>query len=257
MQADIAPTNAVRMNFHDAPLNTVLNYLSKKMGFVVVSDAEVHGDATIVSEQPVGTNEVMELLSGALAKNNYAVSRNGRILTITTADTAKTGPLTPVNHPQSPAEIPVNDEMATDVLPVHTLNPTQLVKDLSELVPPGASLQANEAGNAVDHDRPAEGHSSLCRNHRRAGQFERVRGGGFRSQIRRRQIGSGGVEGNVSKPGFDRWRGPTCAHGFKAGGFRGVAGFPALAGEAAAVGTTTMPIQKTRPTKPSSPLTTR
>ena len=55
---EIPPTNAVRMNFHDVPLNTVLNYLSKRMGFRVVSEAEVRGTATIVSEQPVGTNEV-------------------------------------------------------------------------------------------------------------------------------------------------------------------------------------------------------
>jgi type II secretory pathway component GspD/PulD (secretin) len=60
-----------------------------------------------------------------------------------------TGALTPVNHPQSPADIPINDEMATDVLPVHTLNPTQLAKDLSELVPSGATLAANESGNAL------------------------------------------------------------------------------------------------------------
>jgi len=146
---DLTPTNAVRMNFHEAPLGTVLNYLSKRMGFAINSDVDVHGSATIVSEQPVGTNEVIELLSGALAKNNYAVSRNGRILTITTADTAKTGALTPVNHPQTPADIPVNDQMATDVLPVHTLNPTQLKKDLEELIPAGATLDANEAGNAL------------------------------------------------------------------------------------------------------------
>jgi type II secretory pathway component GspD/PulD (secretin) len=147
--AEIPPTNAVRMNFHDVPLNTVLNYLSKRMGFVVVSEAEVRGNATIVSEQPVGTNEVISLLSGALAKNNYNVTRDGRVLTITTLDNAKTGALTPVNHPQSAAEIPINDEMATDVLPVHTLNPTQLTKDLAELVPSGATLSANESGNAL------------------------------------------------------------------------------------------------------------
>jgi type II secretory pathway component GspD/PulD (secretin) len=147
--AEITLTNAVRMNFHDAPLNTVLNCLSARMGFKIVSEAEVRGTATIVSEQPVGTNEVLELLSGALAKNNYAVSRNGSILTITSADNAMTGALTPVNHPQTPADIPVNEEIATDVLPVHVLNPTQLTKDLSELVPSGAKLSANEAGNAL------------------------------------------------------------------------------------------------------------
>jgi type II secretory pathway component GspD/PulD (secretin) len=146
---DLTPTNAVRMNFHDAPLNTVLTYLSKRMGFAISSEVDIHGTATIVSEQPVGTNEVLELLSDALAKNNYNVTRNGRVLTITTADNAKTGALTPVNHPDSPDQIPMNDQMATDVLPVHVLNPTQLKKDLDELVPAGASLDANEAGNAL------------------------------------------------------------------------------------------------------------
>jgi type II secretory pathway component GspD/PulD (secretin) len=146
---EIVPTNAVRMNFHDAPLNTIVNYLSAKMGFSVVSDGELHGTATIVSEQPVGTNEVIRLLSTALAKNNYAVSTNGRVLTIASMDSATTGATTPVNHPDSPKDIPMNDEVATDVLAVHTLNPTQLTKDLAELVPAGAKLAANESGNAL------------------------------------------------------------------------------------------------------------
>src|SRR5665213_1275989 len=64
-------TNALRMNFQDVPLNTVLNYLSAKTGYVIVSDVELHGNVTIVSEQPVNTNEIFDLLSGALAKNNY------------------------------------------------------------------------------------------------------------------------------------------------------------------------------------------
>ena len=60
-----------------------------------------------------------------------------------------TGAATPVGHPDSPNEIPINDQIVTDVLPVHTLNPTQLTKDLAELVPPGAKLSANESGNAL------------------------------------------------------------------------------------------------------------
>jgi type II secretory pathway component GspD/PulD (secretin) len=147
--AELTPTNAVRMNFHDVPLNTVLNYLSKRMGFVVVAESEVRGNTTIVSEQPIGTNEVVELLSGALAKNNYSVTRNGRVLTITTADAAKNGAETPVKQAASPDDIPINDQIATYILPVHTLNPTQLIKDLDPLIPPGATVAANEAGNAI------------------------------------------------------------------------------------------------------------
>jgi len=100
------------------------------MGFVVVSDVDVRGKRHHCQRTTRRTNDVLELLSGALAKNNYAVSRNGRILTITTSDNAKTGALTPVRQAASPTNIPVNEEMATYILPVHTLNPTQLIKDL-------------------------------------------------------------------------------------------------------------------------------
>ncbi len=145
--AVLTPTNAVRMNFHDVPLNTVLNYLSKRMGFVVAAETELRGNVTIVSEQPVNTNEVIELLSSALAKNNYSVSRAGRVLTITTASDAKTD--SPVHQAERPDQIPQTDEIATFVLPVHTLNQTQLIKDLDQLLPPGATVAGNEAGNAV------------------------------------------------------------------------------------------------------------
>ena len=119
------------------------------MGFAIDSDVDIHGTATIVSEQPVGTNEVIELLERRPGQKQLRRSRNGRILTITTADTAITGPSTPVNHPESPADIPINDQIATDVLPVHTLNPTQLNKDLANWFRRGATLAANEAGNAL------------------------------------------------------------------------------------------------------------
>jgi type II secretory pathway component GspD/PulD (secretin) len=146
---DMTVTNAVRMNFHNAPLNTVLNYLSRRMGFAINSQVDVRGTATIVSEQPISTNEVIELLSGALSKNGYNVSRNGIILTITSATGSMTAPGTPVHQVDRPDQIPVNDEIATYILSVHTLNPTQLIKDLAELIPPDARVAANEAGNAV------------------------------------------------------------------------------------------------------------
>lgn len=146
---NITPTNEVRMNFHDAPLSTIVKYLSARMGFVVTAETDIHGTATIVSEQPVTKEEVITLLSGALAKNGYAVARNGRVLTVRSLDNATTGADTPVIEAASPTNIPASDEIATVVIPMQTLNPTQLVKDLDQLVPPGAKITANEAGNAV------------------------------------------------------------------------------------------------------------
>ena len=77
-ETPITPTNEVTMNFHEAPLNTILQYLSKRMGFVIATDVtSFHDAATIISEQPVNKEEVIALLSDALHKNGYSVTHNG------------------------------------------------------------------------------------------------------------------------------------------------------------------------------------
>jgi hypothetical protein len=56
--------------------------------------------------------------------------RDGRVLRITEASRAATDALTRVVPPTAPALIPVNNEIVTEILPVHVLNPAQLIKDL-------------------------------------------------------------------------------------------------------------------------------
>jgi hypothetical protein len=45
--------------------------------------------------------------------------------------------------------IPINDEIVTEILPLHTLQAAQLVKDLADLVPRSAIVTANESGNSI------------------------------------------------------------------------------------------------------------
>ncbi|MGA2175504.1 MAG: secretin N-terminal domain-containing protein [Verrucomicrobiota bacterium] len=150
LPAEPTPTNGLILNFHDAPLNAVLNYLSAKAGLIIMSDVDLRGKVSVVAKQPVTTNEIVDLLSEQLGKNNYAVNLNGRTLTIMDATRAKTSALTPVIVANGgPNTIPINDIVVTEILPVHTLNPGQLVKDLETLIPPGDTVTANDAGNAI------------------------------------------------------------------------------------------------------------
>jgi len=147
---DAASAQGLVLNFHDVPLNAVLTYLSAKAGLIVVSDVDLKGKVNVVAEQTVTTNEIVDLLSAQLAKNNCAVMLSGRTLTIMDATSAKTSALTPVRIDNSgPKQIPVNDQIVTEILPVHTLQAAQLVKDLELLIPAGDSVTANEAGNAI------------------------------------------------------------------------------------------------------------
>jgi general secretion pathway protein D len=148
-RAELAVTNGLVLNFQDAPLRAVLDYLSAKAGLIVVSPADVQGAVTVTARQEVSIPEAVALLNDQLSRNNYTAVLDGRTLTIMEASQARTNALTPVVSDRDPARIPVNNEIVTEILPVHTLNPAQLVKDLDPLIPPGATVTANEAGNAI------------------------------------------------------------------------------------------------------------
>ncbi len=147
--AEPTPTNGFALNFHDVPLNAVLTYLSAKAGLIVVSDVNLQGKVSVVAEQPITTNDIVGLLNDQLGKNNYSAILQGRTLTIMDSERAKTYAATPVKIANGYTNIPMDDQTVTEILPLHTLVATQLIKDLESLMPHGATVTANEAGNSV------------------------------------------------------------------------------------------------------------
>src|SRR5207247_8601879 len=152
-----ARTNAVpasdsekglRLNFRGVPLDMVLNYLSEAAGFIIVLETELKGKVDVWSNQPLSKEEAIDLLNTVLAKNGYAAIRNGRTLKIVSRDEAKTKDI-PVRAGSDPDQIPKNDEMVTQVIPVKYANATQLTQNLQGLLPSYATLTANDSGNAL------------------------------------------------------------------------------------------------------------
>jgi general secretion pathway protein D len=138
----------LRLNFRNAPLEMVLNYLSDAAGFIIVLDTHVNGNVTIVSTHPVSQDEAVNLLNTELNRNNYAAIRNGRTLTIVNKSEAKTRNI-PVKTGNNPNSIPDNDEIATWIIPIRFVEARQLVSDLSAFVSSQATIVANEAGNSI------------------------------------------------------------------------------------------------------------
>jgi general secretion pathway protein D len=141
-------SDELRLNFRNAPLEMVLNYLSDAAGFIIVLDTHVSGNVTIVSTHPVSRDEAVNLLNTELNRNSYAAIRDGRTLTIVNKSEAKTRNI-PVKTGNSPGAIPDNDEIATWIIPIRFVEARQLVSDLSAFVSPQATIVANEAGNSV------------------------------------------------------------------------------------------------------------
>lgn len=143
-----AAADELRLNFRNAPLETVLNYLSEAAGFIIELRTEVKGKVTVWSNQPVTREEALDLLNSALDSNGYTAVRKGRTLTILSKDAAKKHDL-PVKSGNRPEDIPRNDTMVTQILPVRFINAVQVSRDLQPLLPDNATMTANEGGNAL------------------------------------------------------------------------------------------------------------
>ncbi len=143
-------TNAdeLRLNFRNAPLEQVLNYLSDAAGFIIVLDTRVNGNVSVISSHPMTKDEAVDLLNSVLNKNGYAAIRDGRTLTIVDKNDAKTREI-PVKTGNNPDEIPKNAEIVTQIIPIRFVEARQLVSDLTSFVSPQATVVANEAGNSI------------------------------------------------------------------------------------------------------------
>jgi type II secretory pathway component GspD/PulD (secretin) len=149
----LAPTigtnfDELSLNFRNAPLEMVLNYLSDAAGFIIVMDTQVRGTVSVISSHPMTRNEAVDLLNSVLNKNGYAAIRDGRTLTILDKNDAKTRNI-PVKTSNDPDSIPNNAEIVTQIIPIRFVEARQLVADLSSFVSPQATIVANEAGNSI------------------------------------------------------------------------------------------------------------
>jgi len=138
----------VLLNFRDATLTTVLNYLSETAGLAVIEEVSVDGRITVFSRQPLSVAEAVSLLNTVLKEKGYAAVRTGRTLTIVTLEEAKRRNI-PVRSGNDPSAIADSDEMITQVIPIRYADAVRLKDDLSTLISPYADLTANQSSNAL------------------------------------------------------------------------------------------------------------
>ncbi len=60
--SNITSSKRVSFNFQDAPVDSILNYLSEVLDFIVVKDNSISGHVTITSKQPVTGEEAVDAL---------------------------------------------------------------------------------------------------------------------------------------------------------------------------------------------------
>ncbi len=157
--ADVAPATRaatgpttlatkISINFKDAPLDTVIEFLSQTVGFAVVKEGPLDGRVTIVSKQPVSPEEALTLVNAGLKVNGFTTIRDGRVLKIAARDKAKKGNV-PVHFGGKPEDVEDSEELITQVIPIQNVSATKLREDLKPMISTDADVTSNEGSNTI------------------------------------------------------------------------------------------------------------
>jgi len=144
----VSTKGEIRLNFQNASLPDVLNYLSEAAGFIIVQETPVSGTVNVISKQTVSAEDAVDLLNSVLLEKGYTALRNGRILKIVNRKDAQKQDL-PVKSGSDPEQIPRKDGMVTQILPVRYVEAAKLVENLRPLLSTDATINANEASNSI------------------------------------------------------------------------------------------------------------
>lgn len=137
------------MNFSDAPLQTVLEYLSEQSGLIVVNDTSIEGRITVVNRQPISLDEAINLINTLLMEEGYTAVRRDRLLRIVRLQDAKLDAI-PVRYGNNPDEIGNTDTIITQVVPIRYADAEALAEDLSPLIDTEfAEVAANKSSNSL------------------------------------------------------------------------------------------------------------
>ncbi len=144
----VAGVADLQLNFRNASLDQVLNYLSEAAGFTIVLETKVSGTVDVWSNQKVTKEEAIEILDSALAKNGYAAIREGKKLTVVSKADASTRNI-PIISSTDWETIPQSEVLATYIIPVRYINASQLIVNLQPLTPTTMKISANNDSNSL------------------------------------------------------------------------------------------------------------
>jgi len=136
------------LNFKDASLQAVLEYLSESAGLVILNGTDAEGRVTIMSRNRLDTEEAVALLDTILKDKGYTAIRAGRVLKIVPLAGAAKENL-PVYSGNDPSSVPVSDRLVTQIIPIQYADAQKLMTELAPLISPTATLTANQASNSL------------------------------------------------------------------------------------------------------------
>lgn len=138
----------VVLNFQDALVSDVLDYLSREAGLIIISDTFVSGRVTLISKKPLGLDEVVALISSVLKEKGYVAVRTGRTLKLVSLSDAKFANI-PVMTANKPEDIVEGDDVVTCIIPIRYADAALLQENIEVLLSDYAVISSNKASNSL------------------------------------------------------------------------------------------------------------
>lgn len=137
------------MEFQDATLDTILNYLAEEAGLIIVNEADLDDRITVFNRQPISLDEAINMLNTVLFEKEYTAIRRGRLLKVVELSDARSQSI-PVRFGNDPTQIGESDTMITQIIPIKYADAGGIAEDISELINDDfANLSANDSSNAL------------------------------------------------------------------------------------------------------------
>lgn len=127
--------------FKDASADAVLSYVSSVTGWIFVQEKRVSGTIDAVSDTDVPVSKCLDFLNAALRRHGATIPnpyspglpKPGQILKVQDVDEAKRRPLE-IFSGANPDDIPITDQVRTQILPLKAVNVQDVNKELGELI---------------------------------------------------------------------------------------------------------------------------
>ncbi len=139
----------LEFKFKNAPIDQVLQYVSKRTGYIFVNEAQFQGTVDAVSETPVPRERSLDFVNTILRpKGVAAIKVNDTVVKIVTLDEAKRRHIE-IGQGSDPSKIQGGDRIITQIVPLKTLNVNDFEAGLRALVPQSANIAKDQANNAL------------------------------------------------------------------------------------------------------------
>jgi len=142
--AALAQEGTFTLNLKNADIHSLIQTVSRQSGRNFVVDPRVKARVTVISSEPLNSDELYETFLSVLQVHGYAAVPQGDLIKIVPDVNAKQGPVPAYTDDQS-----ASDQLVTRVIKVENVPAAQLVPILRPLVPQQGHLAAYAATNTL------------------------------------------------------------------------------------------------------------